>query len=250
MVDIRQNERIDEIGFGALKLIQDPVEFCYGVDAVILAEFAVRRFKYVKPSTRIMDLGTGNGIIPLILSHKTSAETIYGVEVQKSSWDRAVRSTKLNDLENRIEIILCDILDLIGERLELKGSFDLITCNPPYMAGHGGMKPENNARTIARHETTACLEDFIRVSSELLKERGELFMVHRPSRLVDIFCMARRYRLEPKTVRMVLPREGEEANIALVQMVKNGRPELAVPPPLVIHDNNGGFTKELEEAYL
>ena len=112
------------------------------------------------------------------------------------------------------------------------------------------MKPENNARTIARHETTAGLEDFIRVSSELLKERGELFMVHRPSRLVDIFCMARRYRLEPKTVRMVLPREGEEANIALVQMVKNGRPELAVPPPLVIHDNNGGFTKELEEAYL
>ena len=170
--------------------------------------------------------------------------------MQKRSWDRAVRSTKLNGLEDRIEIILCDILNLIGERLELKGSFDLITCNPPYMAGHGGMKSENNARTIARHETTAGLEDFIRVSSELLKERGELFMVHRPSRLVDIFCMARRYRLEPKTVRMVLPREGEEANIALVQMVKNGRPELAVPPPLVIHDNNGGYTKELEEAYL
>ena len=141
-------------------------------------------------------------------------------------------------------------MDLVQGRPELKGSFDMVTCNPPYMSGHGGMTSENNAKTIARHETTAGLEDFIRVSSELLKERGELFMVHRPSRLVDIFCLARKYRLEPKTVRMVLPREGEEANFVLVHMVKNGRPELVVPSPLVIHEINGGFTKELEEAYL
>ena len=250
MFEIKQNERIDAIGFGDLKLIQDPKEFCYGVDAVILADFCANYARSIRSSTRIMDLGTGSGIIPVILSHKTPSDNIYGVEVQEGSWDRARRSLELNDLSSRISFIHSDILDLLSDSPEMKGSFDCVTCNPPYTAGSGGMKPERSAKIIARHETTADLEDFIRVSSELLKERGELFMVHRPSRLVDIFCFSRKYRLEPKDIRMVLPRAGGEANIALIHMVKNGRPELNVRAPLIIHDNNGGFTRELEEAYL
>ena len=229
---------------------QDPEEFCYGVDAVILADFAAKRARTIRTSSRVIDLGTGSGIIPLILTHKTEAETIYGVEIQKNSCDRAVRSAKINGLDNRLAFIHSDIKELIGNLPELKGSFDVVTCNPPYTSGGGGMKSENKAKMIARHETTAGLEDFIRVSGELLKDRGELFMVHRPSRLVDIFTCARKYRLEPKAIRMVIPREGEEANIVLIHMVRNGGADLSVLPSLVIHDQSGGFTMELEEAYL
>ncbi len=250
MVDIKQKERIDATGFGPILIIQDPEEFCYGVDAVILSDFAAKRAKNIRSSSRIMDLGTGSGIIPLILSQKTEAGRIFGVEIQENSCDRASRSAILNELDDRLEFIREDIKDLIPTRPELKGSFDVVTCNPPYTSGGGGMKSENPAKMIARHETTACLEDFIRVSGELLRERGELFMVHRPSRLVDIFVYSRKYRLEPKTIRMVLPKEGEEANIVLIHMVKNGGADLSVLPPLVIHEQNGGFTMELEEAYL
>ena len=250
MVDIKQKERIDATGFGEILIIQDPEEFCYGVDAVILADFMSKRAKNIRQNSRIIDLGTGSGIIPLILTQKTEAESIFGVEIQENSCDRASRSAQLNELEDRLEFILSDINDLIMQRPELKGSFDAVTCNPPYTSGGGGMKSENTAKMIARHETTAGLDDFVRVSSELLRDRGELFMVHRPSRLVDIFVSSRKYRLEPKAIRLVLPREGEEANIVLIHMVKNGGADLSVLPSLVIHEHNGGFTTELEEAYL
>ena len=250
MPDLKGKERIDVTGFGSVKIIQDPDEFCYGVDAVILADIAARRAKPLKKESRIMDLGTGSGIIPLILTHKTPAERIYGVEVQERSWDRAVRSAELSGLSDRLEFINCDVKDLIAGRPDLKYSFDVVTCNPPYTPLSGGMKPENTAKMLARHETTADLEDFIRVASELLKDHGEMFLVHRPSRLVDIFVGARKYRLEPKAARLVVPRAGEEPNIVLVHMIKNGGADLAVLPPLAVHDSEGGFTKELKEAYL
>ena len=250
MIEIKNKERIDRTGFGTVRIIQDPNEFCYGVDAVILADFAVRRAKPIKKSSSVMDLGTGSGIIPLILSHKTDAENIMGAEVQENSWDRAVRSAKLNEVHERLKFLRIDVKDIPEEHPELKGVFDLITCNPPYMKLSGGMKSDNEAKMIARHETTADLDTFMRVAGELLKDRGEFFMVHRPSRLVDIFCTARKYKLEPKAVRMVLPRAGEEANIVLVHMVKNGGADLSVLPHLAIHEIDGGFTEELEEAYL
>ncbi len=250
MVAIKEKERVDATGFGPILIIQDPEEFCYGVDAVILADFAAKRAKSIRSQSRIIDLGTGSGIIPLILSQKTESDHLFGVEIQENSWDRAYRSAALNELEDRLEFIKADVMDLSAERPEFKGSFDAVTCNPPYTSGGGGMKSENPAKMIARHETTASLEDFIRVSAEILKDRGELFMVHRPSRLVDIFVCSRKYRLEPKAIRMVVPRAGEEANIVLIHMVKNGGADLSVLPPLVIHEQNGGFTMELEEAYL
>ena len=247
---IKDNERIDATGFGNVRIIQDPEEFCYGVDAVLISDFASKRAKNIKKESRIMDLGTGSGIIPLILSHKTEAEHIAGIEIQEDSWNRAVRSAELNDLSHRIEFINCDINDIHSVRPELKGSYDVVVCNPPYMPESGGLKSENKAKMIARHETTANLEDFIRVASELLKDHGELFMVHRPSRIVDIFVHGRNHRMEPKTVKPVLPRMGEPANIFLIHMIKNGGIDLQVAPPIAVHEPDGGFTEEIKEAYL
>ena len=232
-----------------MKIIQDPEEFCYGVDAVVLSDFAAKRARTIRKETRIIDLGTGSGIIPLILSHKTDAGTIFGVEVQEASYDRAVRSAELNDLTDRLEVINCDINDLLTISPELKGSYDVVVCNPPYMPERGGLKSENTAKMIARHETTANLEDFIRLASELLKDHGELFMVHRPSRIVDIFVHGRKHRMEPKTVKPVLPRMGEPANIFLIHMIKNGGVDLQVAAPMAVHEKDGGFTAELKEAY-
>lgn len=250
MPELKKKERIDATGFGTVRIIQDPDEFCYGVDAVILADIAARRGKAIRQESRIMDLGTGSGIIPLILTHKTKAGKIYGVEIQKNSWDRAVRSAELNDLTDRLEFINCDIKDIISIRPDLRMSFDVITCNPPYTSLSCGMKSENTARMIARHETTAGIDDFIRVASELLKDHGEMFLVHRPSRMVDIFVSARKYRMEPKAARLVVPRRGEEPNILLIHMIKNGGADLSILPPLAVHDSEGGFTEELKEAYL
>lgn len=250
MPDLKGKERIDVTGFGTVRVIQDPDEFCYGVDAVILADIAARRAKPIRQDSRIMDLGTGSGIIPLILSHKTAAGHIYGVEVQRDSWDRAVRSAELNELTDRLEFINCDVNDILSVRPDLKMSFDVITCNPPYTPLSGGMKPESTAKMIARHETTAGIDDFIRVTSELLKDHGELFLVHRPSRMVDIFVSARKHKMEPKAARLVVPRDGEEPNIVLIHMIKNGGADLNILPPLAVHDLEGGFTSELKEAYL
>lgn len=250
MPDLKENERIDVTGFGTVKIIQDPDEFCYGVDAVLLADFATKRAKTIKQETRIMDLGTGSGIVPLILSHKTKAGTIMGIEIQMNSCDRAVRSAELNDLSDRLGFINCDIKDLLTLRPDLKGNFDLVTCNPPYMPMSGGMKSENAPKMIARHETTANMEDFIRVASSLLKDHGEMILVHRPARLVDIFYWGRTYRLEPKTVKPVIPKLGDAANIVLVHLIKNGGVDLQVMPPIPVHNEDGSFTEELKEAYL
>ena len=247
---IKDNERIDATGFGTVKIIQDPEEFCYGVDAVVISDFASKRAKPIRKETRIIDLGTGSGIIPLILSHKTPAETIFGVEIQEASYDRAVRSTELNELTDRLEFVNCDIHDLLKLRPELRGTFDIVVCNPPYMPDSGGLKSENPAKMIARHETTAGMEDFIRVASELLKDHGEMFMVHRPSRLVDIFYFGRTHKLEPKTARPIVPKWGSAANIVMVHMIKNGGADLQVMPPIPVHNPDGSFTEEIKEAYL
>ena len=250
MPAIKENERIDATGFGTVKIIQDPEEFCYGVDAVVLSDFAAKRAKTIRKETRIIDLGTGSGIIPLILSHKTAAETIKGVEIQEASWDRAVRSAELNELTHKLEFINCDIHDLLRLRPELRGSFDIVTCNPPYMPLSGGLKSENPAKMIARHETTADMEAFIKVASDLLKDHGEMFMIHRPSRLVDIFYYGRVHKLEPKTARPIIPKWGVAANIVMVHMIKHGGVDLQVMPPIPVHNPDGSFTEELKEAYL
>lgn len=248
---LAQGERLDEIGFGNLKLIQKPEEFCYGVDAVILADFAsksVQKNKY--KFTKAIDLGTGTGIIPLILSHKTSMKEIYAVEIQKDSFDRACRSIELNKLKDIISIINEDVSNIEKNDTFLKGSFDLVTSNPPYMTGGCGMINENNAKTIARHETTANLDTFIKISASLLRDKGELFMVHRPSRLVDICESCRKYNIEPKELRFVSPNKNSKPNILLVRCVKFGKPELKMLEPLYVYDDiKNHYTDEIMKIY-
>lgn len=241
------DERIDDIGFGSLKLIQKPRDFCYGVDAVILADFAAKKAK--NPPEVIVDLGTGTGVIPLILSHKTEASKIYGIEVQKDSCERAQRNAKLNCLEDRLLFINGDVKDKEDWGKGLRAAADMVVSNPPYFRSGGGLVNGGSAKAIARHETTAGLEDFMECAGYLLKPKGDFFMIHRPARLVDLCCFARKAGLEPKEIRMVSPTEKAAPNIMLVHMVKGGGRELRLTRPLAVYDGKGNYTEELLRAY-
>ncbi|WP_027399896.1 tRNA1(Val) (adenine(37)-N6)-methyltransferase [Anaerovorax odorimutans] len=236
---IYENERIDEIGFKNLKLIQNPDEFCYGIDAVILADFAK-----VKSKGKVIDLGTGTGIIPIILSHKTLAKEIWGIEIQKTSYERALRNLKLNNLEDRIKIINKDVKELSD-----LGKFDVVVTNPPYMKSYGGLKNKNISKSIARHESTASLNDFIKIASNILKDKGDFYMVHRPNRLVDICYACRQSNLEPKELRLVSPNKNMGPNIILIHCVKYGKAELKFLDPLYVYEENGNYTSEIINIY-
>ena len=247
-IKFSEDERLDEIGFGDLKLIQKPKDFCYGVDAVILADFAVKTLK--KNPNTIVDLGTGTGILPLIMSHKTKAQNIIGVEIQEDSFLRAQRNCKLNKLEERVSFVNGDVKDFhCGWGKELKGSADVVISNPPYFISGGGIINDLAPKTIARHETSAGLAEFMAAASYLLKPKGDFFMVHRPSRLADICCYGRECGLEPKTMRFVSPTVGSIPNILLVHFVKGGGKELKFLNPLAVYDENGNYTENLLEAY-
>ncbi|MBR0600452.1 tRNA1(Val) (adenine(37)-N6)-methyltransferase [Clostridiales bacterium BAD-6] len=239
-----EGERIDEIGFGSLRLIQKPEDFCYGIDAVLLASFAE-----VKRGSRVIDLGTGTGIIPLILSHKTEADEILGVELQQDSYERGLRNIELNHLHDRVKLIHSDVKDILGDKNINPQSFDAVLSNPPYMKGNGGLKNQKDAKTIARHETTAGLSDFIGTAASLLKDKGDFYLVHRPSRLVDICILCRQNKLEPKELRLVSPNRNRKPNILLMHCVKHGRPELKFLDPLYVYEENGCYTEEILRIY-
>lgn len=245
---VKKGERIDEIGFGGLKLIQKPDEFCYGVDSVILADFAAKRCKK-KPDV-IVDLGTGTGVIPLILCHKTHASIIYGIDVQKEACEKAVRNAVLNRVEDRLTFLQGDVKDEESVWLgKLRERADMVICNPPYFKAGGAVISEHSVKAVARHEIKASLEDFMRCASCVLKDKGELFMVHRPSRIVDLCCFGRKYGLEMKEIRFVSPEKGKVPNILLVHFVKGGGAEVKILPELAIHETNGTYTDELLQIY-
>ena len=242
-MNIQPGERLDEIGFGGLRLIQKPTDFCYGVDAVLLADFAAG---ISKKQNTIIDLGTGTGVIPIILSHKTSAEQIYGVEIQQDSYERALRNVKINGLDDRLEMVCCNVRDI---RNFVRSGFDVVTANPPYMEMGSSIINDITAKTIARHEIHANIEDFIAAAEFLLGDRGELFMVHRPSRLADIMYYARKHRLEPKTMRLVCPKQGQAANIVLIHCIKNAGRELRLMDNLYVYNQDGTYTDEIQQIY-
>lgn len=239
--------RLDEIGFGSLKLYQDPSDFCYGIDAVLLSDFASKS----SPNT-VVDLGCGNGIIPLILSHKTQASSIIGVEKRTKTASLASMNIKLNNLQSRIKIIQTDILGLlqIDKKYINPESVDVVVSNPPYVAkGAGQVNSNKEDKMTARHETTAGLNDFCHVASLLLKNKGEFFIVHRPSRTVEIINSLTKYNLEPKEIRYVSPSKGKDPNIMLIKAIKNGGSESLIREPLYVYNSDGSYTDEIMRMY-
>lgn len=241
-IEIKQNERIDDLQCKGLKIIQNPDGFCFGVDAVLLANFA-----QVKKGQRVIDLGTGTGIIPILIAGKTEAGEIIGVEIQDSVAEMAKRSTVLNGIQDRVEIVNGDIKNAVS--MFGKGSFDVVTANPPYKHAGSGLLNPGDSMAISRHEIKCTLEDVISVSSSLLKNNGRFFMVHRPERIVDIIYLMRRYKLEPKTIRFIHPYPGKKPNLLLIEGLKGGRAFLKFMDPLYIYDGHGNYTAEINEIY-
>jgi len=225
-------------------IMQDTDMFNFSLDSVLLPNFVTIN----KNVQNILDIGCGNAPIPLILSTKTKAH-ITGVEIQKDVYNLAVESVKINNLEEQINIINADINDLYKE-LETE-SFDIITCNPPFFkVSENSNKNLSEYKTVARHEVKLNLEDIMKISRKLLKNTGVLSIVHRPERLVDIIDLMRKYNIEPKKIRLVYPKKDKEANILLIEGTKNGNPGLKILPPLYSHDEDGGYTEEIQKFFV
>lgn len=242
MIDLRPDERLDDLNRNGYRIIQNPKKFCFGMDAVLLSGFAA-----APKGSRVLDLGTGTGIIPILMAAKTEADHLTGLEIQEESADMARRSVQLNGLEDRISIVTGDIKE--ASLIFGGASFDVVTSNPPYMQGGGGLKNPDLPKAIARHEVLCTLEDVVREAAALLKPGGHFYMVHRPARLVDIFETMRIYRLEPKRMKMVYPYIDHEANMVLIEGVRGGRPMLINEKPLIVYSEPGVYTQEIYDVY-
>jgi tRNA1Val (adenine37-N6)-methyltransferase len=239
---LKENERIDDLQRNHYKIIQDSDRFCFGMDAVLLSGFA-----RAKEGDRVLDLGTGTGIIPILMEAKTCAAHLSGLEIQPDSADMARRSVKLNGLEEKIEIVTGDIKEAVS--LFGPASFDVVTCNPPYMTEHHGLTNPGVPKAIARHELLCTLEDVISQAGRLLKPGGNLYMVHRPFRLADIFVLLRQYKIEPKRMKLVYPFVDKEPNMVLIEANRGGRPRMTVEKPLIVYKEPGVYTDEIYEVY-
>lgn len=242
-MELKEKERIDDLEYKGLKIIQKEDGFCFGIDAVLLSDFA----KEIRSNSEVLDLGTGTGILSILLSAKTNLKKIYGIEIQKEVADMAKRSVELNQLEEKIEIINKSIKEL-NETFE-KNSFDAIVTNPPYKKINTGKANEKENKYIARHEVTANLEDFIKISFDLLKDKGSFYMVHRPERLAEMIYLLKKYKLEPKKIRFVHSNTEQAPKLVLIKAVKNAKEFLTVENPLFIYDKQGIYTKEILKIY-
>lgn len=239
---IKTQERVDDLQLKELKIIQNPDWFCFGIDAVLLADFAEAGKR-----AKVMDLCTGNGIIPLLLYGKNKGGRISGLEIQSEIAEMAARSVRLNGLQDVISIQHGDA-SLVKER-ERAHSYDVVTMNPPYKPlGHGMVNPKDH-KAIARHEITADLEALIESAAYLLNSQGRFYMVHRPQRLMDILALMRKYQIEPKRIRLVYPKKGKQPNIVLVKGILGGKPDLILDPAFFVYDENGEYTPEVHRIY-
>ena len=236
-------EQIDTLKNG-YKIIQDSERFQFGIDAVLLADFAG---KGLKAGESVIDLGTGTGIIPLLMAKGCEAAAFTGLEVQKDSADMAARSVALNALEGRIRIINGDLKE--SEKLFPRHSFNVVTCNPPYMIDAHGKGNELDALTIARHEVLCTLEDVVAAADSLLATHGRFFMIHRPFRLPEIFSSLEKHKMEMKRMRLVYPFAGKEPNLVLIEARKNAKRRLTIEPPLVVRNDDGQYTAEIRQIY-
>lgn len=243
MENLKENERIDDLEYKGLKIIQNTEGFCFGIDSILLADFA----KDIKRNSKVIDLGTGTGIIGILLCAKTEISHMVGIEIQEEVYDIAKRNVKLNKLEEKFTLMNINIKEL--DKKQEIGKFDAIVTNPPYKKENTGIQNENEKKLISRHEIAANLEDFIRISSQLLKDKKDLYMVHRPDRLVDIIELLRKYRVEPKKLKLVYPKPEKEPNLLLIKATKNAKPFLKVEKPLYVYKENGEYTDEILKIY-
>lgn len=228
--NLRPGERLDDLQLGGLELIQNPSKFCFGVDAVFLSDFAK-----VKPGETVLDMGTGNGIIPVLLAGKTKGKHFTGLEIQAETAEMARRSVAHNHLEDRISIVTGDIKEA-AERFK-PAFFDVITTNPPYMLNHHGLQNDGDARTIARHEVLCTLDDILRESAKLLKEsKGRFYMIHKPFRLAEILSKMCQYKIEPKRIRFVHPYIDKEPTMVMIEGLKGGKSRVTVEPPIIMYE--------------
>ncbi len=241
-VTIKENERIDDLQRNGYRIIQDPDRFCFGMDAVLLSGFAI-----AKKGDKVLDMGTGTGIIPILMEAKTEAEHLTGLEIQPESADMALRSVKLNGLEDKISIVTGDIKE--AKNLFPKASFQVITSNPPYMIGQHGLVNPHSEKAIARHEVLCTLEDVVENAAALLVPGGHFYMVHRPFRLAEIFTTLTKYRLEPKRMQLVYPYIDKEPNMVLIEATRGGKSRLQVEKPLIVYEKPGVYTKEIYDVY-
>ena len=239
---LKAGERLDDLQLRGYQIIQNPGRFCFGMDAVLLSAFAK-----VRRGERALDLGCGNGILPILLAAKYPGEHYAGLEIQEESAGIAVRSVKLNGLEEKIDIVTGDIKEAAS--IFGAASFEVITTNPPYMIGSHGLKNENEALYIARHEALCTIDDILRESTKVLKSKGRFYMVHRPFRLPELLAKMSDAKLEPKRMRLVYPYVDKEPNMVLIEGLKGGNPRMEVEPPLIVYEKDGTYTQELRAMY-
>lgn len=229
---VKPGERLDDLQLGGLELIQNPGKFCFGVDAVFLSDFA-----RVKPGETVLDMGTGNGIIPILLSAKTKGKKFTGLEIQAETAEMARRSVLYNHLEDRVEIVTGDIKEAAD--IFKPAFFDVITTNPPYMLAEHGLRNTDDAKAAARHEVLCSLDDILRESMRLLQDKGRFYMIHRPFRLTEILIKMNHYKIEPKRIRFIHPYIDKEPAMVLVEGVRGAKPRVTVEPPIIIYGKSG-----------
>lgn len=244
-IKLKENERIDDLQYKGLRVIQNNKGFCFGIDSVILSDFA----KNIKENSKVVDLGTGSGVISLLLCGKTKLKEIIGIEIQEDVAEMAERSIKLNQLENKFKIFNVNINRIFEEKVLQKNQYDVVVMNPPYKEVGTGKTNDDENKLIARHEVKATLSEFIATAARLLKDKGELYLVHKPERTVDIMQKMRENKIEPKEMKVVYPYKNAEASLILIKGVKGGKKFFKIDKPMVIYEENGEYTKQIKDIY-
>lgn len=237
--ELKPGERLDDLERNGLMLIQHPGRFCYGVDAVLLSWFAK-----AYEGERVLDFCTGTGVVPILMTAKTAASHFTGLEIQEEVAKMASRSVMLNHLGDKVSIICGDLKNT--KTLFGKGVFNVVTVNPPYMAGGSGPVGADYSKAVSRHEILCSLEDVIRESANVLVAGGRMYMVHRPYRLGDIICLMKQYKMSPRRLCMVHPKASQEANLVLIEGIRGGNTQIRVEAPLVLFDEDGQESKQIK----
>lgn len=241
-IDLKPGERLDDLQRNHFRIIQNPDKFCFGMDGVLLSGYAG-----AKSGARVLDLGTGTGIIPILMAAKTEAGHLTGLEIQPESADMARRSILLNGLENRVDIVKGDIKE--ASHIFGSSTYDVVTCNPPYMIGQHGLQNPDGPKAIARHEILCTFHDVARETAKILRPGGKFYLVHRPFRLAEIITTLVTYKLEPKRMRLVYPFVDKEPNMVLLEASRGGNPRMTVEKPLIVYREPGKYTPEIYDIY-